>query len=220
MEAPTIPFAALAVALLIMPGPTNTLIATCSAIAGFKRALLLLPCELGGYILAISTYALGLAAIVNATPAALIVIKALAAAVLLVVACRLWLTDGHAENAGDPVGPRGIFFTTLCNPKALVMGLAIVPELAHGHSQRIIPYLVGLCALTPTIGTGWVAMGALLGRGLLRVTSPKRVARLGAAVILGFAMAIIATAALPYCCRCNLRAAGANCPYASSATAH
>jgi threonine/homoserine/homoserine lactone efflux protein len=61
-------FIAACVSLLATPGPTNTLLATSGAEAGWRRSVHLLAAELSGYLLAIATLQFALGPVIASLP--------------------------------------------------------------------------------------------------------------------------------------------------------
>jgi threonine/homoserine/homoserine lactone efflux protein len=192
MESPLV-FVASATALLLVPGPTNSLIATNGAISGLRRTVLLLPAELLGYMVAIVGWGLGLAAVANSVPSAVVIAKLVASGMLVLSAWNLWIFGG---KAGQRRSSRmaDIFLVTISNPKALVFALTIVPYLKDGNLNPALPYLGLLAILILAIGICWSAAGVGLAYGLSSVFSTASFARVGAMVLLGFATALVGTA--------------------------
>src|SRR3954470_22860822 len=113
------------------------------------------------------------------TPALAGILRGLVGAYLLLLAVRLWRRGGLAVARGAAVTPAQVFLTTLLNPKALVFALGVVPFGA----PRVWPYLLGFLLLLASIGTGWIAAGALLGRAAADRGRERVVPRLGATAV-------------------------------------
>ena len=187
-----IAFLASATALLMVPGPTNSLIATNSAIAGLRRTVFLLPAELCAYMIAIVGWGLGLGALARYVPAAIALAELAASAILMVSAWKLWNFGGR-DGYHRGTGSQDVFLVTISNPKALIFALTIVPYLKDGDLRSASPYLAGLGILIPTIGLGWSAMGAGLAHGLKSTVSSEAFARVGAVILLCFALGLVST---------------------------
>ncbi|MFT0860959.1 LysE family translocator [Ancylobacter sp. G4_0304] len=169
-------------ALLGTPGPTNTLLATAGASDGLGRALMLVPAEAAGYLIAITTLGLALGPMVTAVPALGLALRVAVGLYLIWMALKLW--RGGAANAGERViTPARVFLTTLLNPKAMVFALGVVP---FGH-QRVGLYLAGFTVLAMLVALGWVGLGAVLGRAAAAGGCSRLVPRLGAAAVTAFA---------------------------------
>ena len=152
-------FASSVLLLLILPGPTNTLLATSGATVGFRRSLLLLVGELSGYLVSIFLIQFVLGPAMAKAPATALLLRVAAGAYLLVLSIRLWITPFLVSRA--VISLRQLFVTTLLNPKAFVFALVIIPF----SSPRPLRYVALFAAMVPVIGALWIALGALLGRG-------------------------------------------------------
>ncbi len=172
-------------ALLVVPGPTNTLLAASGAAVGVRKSLILLPMELGGYLLAIGIWGhvIGpLAASYSLFPA---VSKLLASAYLAGSAVQLWRGVGADMARGvTPAPPRRVFITTLLNPKALIFALVIFP---HGDLVRQAPYAILFSGLVVCVACGWISAGRLV----MRSSRPALVSRF-AALALGIFAVVLA----------------------------
>jgi threonine/homoserine/homoserine lactone efflux protein len=147
-------------ALLLSPGPTNTLIALGGATRGFRRSLPLIGAELSGYLAAIVPLALVGRPWLEAHPRLALAVRGLAALWILYLAVRLW----HQPVAGAAglITFRRVFVTTLLNPKALVIGLALLPATS---AAGLVPWLLLFAAGVIAVASAWIAAGALVGRG-------------------------------------------------------
>ena len=144
--------------LLIMPGPTNTLLATSGATVGFQRSTPLLLGELAGYIVSILLIEFVLGPTMSRAPSTALMLRAAAGAYLMVLSIKLWTAPFVLAHA--VISLRQVFVTTLLNPKAFVFALVIIP---FGLPQASF-YFSGFTAIVPAIGTLWIVIGTLLGR--------------------------------------------------------
>jgi threonine/homoserine/homoserine lactone efflux protein len=151
-------FLASIIVLLIMPGPTNTLLATSGATVGFRRSIPMLAGELAGYLVAIFLIQFVLGPAMSRSPATALALRLAAAAYLMILSVKLWRTPFMWARA--VVSLRQVFVTTLLNPKALVFALVIIP-FSSPHPGL---YLSIFAATIPLIGTLWISFGTFLGR--------------------------------------------------------
>lgn len=179
-------------ALLLAPGPTNTLMGLAGAQAGLGRVLRLIPAELAGYALAVLPLGWLGAGLVAQVPALAPGLKLLAALWVLSLALRLW----RRPVAGDamPVTARRVFVTTLLNPKALVIGLVLLPGPADlAFAPRLALFLVCVLGVALVWGGAGRALGrisaATVARGVLR--DPVFLVQRVAAVWLGCLSALL-----------------------------
>ncbi len=186
MNAVVLTFVATTLTLLGLPGPTNTLLATAGGLMGVRRAVRLIPAELGGYLSAITIITVVLRPILAANPGLALNLRLVAGVILVVLAVRLWLTPPAAVEG---IRAWQVFVTTLFNPKALVFALSVIPHLIDGELRAALPFMAAFSVMVVAVATGWAALGSLLqGRSL----SPLRIRR-GSAVVLVFFAALISS---------------------------
>lgn len=173
-------------ALLLTPGPTNTLMFLAGTEGGWPRIARLIPVEVAAYLAVI----LPLALLLHGTDgpmARLQPVVAIAAGVwVLHLPIRLWRPEASPQ-AGRVTAAR-IALTTAMNPKGLVMGLVLLP--AAGATPGSFAALVASIAAVALI---WGGMGAMLPRagaaapgiGLLRRAASVWLAGLSAMLVLG-----------------------------------
>lgn len=149
-------------ALLLTPGPTNSLMLLAGAERGFAGALRLISAEVLGYLLTILPLAL-IGASVLEQNLGLRSLVALAAAVwVAVLAIRLWQVPAHRAE-GPVVGAKALFVTTALNPKALIFGLVLLPS-----PDRLAQNLAVFALLVVLVALLWAALGVRLQRGAIR----------------------------------------------------
>ncbi|MGA0540790.1 LysE family translocator [Neotabrizicola sp. VNH66] len=150
-------FMAAALALLLAPGPTNTLLAVAGAQRGWRGALPLIPAEVAGYTGAILAVATVGQSLLHLWPGAATVLTGLAALWVMVLAFRLWRNRGP-EGPAAAIGARTVLVTTLLNPKAAVVALALLPGLSQPGFWPRLTLFLGLVAAAALL---WAGMGAL-----------------------------------------------------------
>ncbi len=170
-------FIASTLTLLALPGPTNTLLATAGGLMGVRRAVRLIPAELGGYLLAICVISVTLRPILAANPGLALQLRLVAGAILVVLAVRMW---SSTPAKVDGIRAWQVFFTTLFNPKALVFALSVIPHLVEGDVAAALPFVAGFAAMVVGVATGW----ALLGSTLPGLSLTPLTIRRGSAVVL------------------------------------
>lgn len=182
-------FSLAAMALLCVPGPTNTLIATNAALIGFRSTLMLLPAELAGYLTGILGWSCGLAIAARIIPSATTYAAVAACCALFVSATKLWRWSEERDSSAGSCR-REIFIVTLVNPKALLFTLSIIPYLRNGQILPALPYLCWLSILIPSIGAIWTMIGAGLALRFRQMASSRAFARIGALVLVFFAASL------------------------------
>lgn len=182
-------------ALLSVPGPTNTLLAAAGAAGGPRRALRLVPAELGGYLVTIGLLCTLAGPLVAGHDTVLMAFRLAAALYIAISAVGLWrpaVVDAGAAPA--PIGPGKVFVATLLNPKGLIFAFVIFPQ---GGPATLLPALAVFSAELLVIGTFWVLLGHLLARSAGRFATPRSISR-SAAVALGvFAVILFGSALAP-----------------------
>lgn len=148
-------------ALLLTPGPTNTLLALSGAAAGFSRALRLTPAELSAYLLVTVPLAAFGAALLAPWPDAARLVKLAAAVWVGILAVKLWRIEA-AHAAPGAITARRVFVTTLLNPKALVIGLALLPR---GDAPDFPLHLGLFAGSVLAVAAIWAGAGAILRHG-------------------------------------------------------
>jgi threonine/homoserine/homoserine lactone efflux protein len=143
--------------LLAVPGPTNTLLFLSGAASGLVRSLKLLLAEAGGYMSVVLPVAILAAPLLDGRPWIAITIKSVAAAWVLFMAYKLW-TRGGSSAQGSVVSLRTMYVTTLLNPKAMIVGLVLIP---HGTAATVLPWAALFLLALVLIAVTWISAGAL-----------------------------------------------------------
>jgi threonine/homoserine/homoserine lactone efflux protein len=161
-------------ALLLAPGPTNTLMGVAGAQRGIGRVVRLLPAELGGYLTSIIPLIWIGAEVLQRLPVAAVVLELAAAVWVMLLAIRLWGLPG--EEARGEVTARRVYVTTMLNPKALVFGLVLLPSPAE---PEFAGRLALFCLSVACVALLWGAAGALSQTGTnggIRLRAVQRIA--------------------------------------------
>ena len=173
-------------AILLTPGPTNTILAASGAAMGLRQARLLPLAEALGYAFAIGFF-LSLANLLADVPQALPLMKAVAAIWLLLSARKLWSLPVVPEMLARSGAFARVLVTTLLNPKAMLVGTLSIPSLLPGQPAL---GLLAFVALSVAAGFGWTLLGASLPVSLRRHSY-----RMAAMIVCGFAVAAAVSAA-------------------------
>jgi threonine/homoserine/homoserine lactone efflux protein len=191
-------FIGVALALLLSPGPTNTLLMYSGAAAGIRRSLSLVAAELCGYSGSIALLVLGLGPIVRKYPIFGVSLRIVAAAYLVAVAVHLWTSRPISGRKSEPLEWRKVFIATLFNPKAVLFAFVVIPHLFDAPLKAAIPYLLMLSALIVFAGALWILLGAILGPVIERIAGRNAAHRLGATAQLFFAAVLIISVVRPH----------------------
>lgn len=171
----TIAFVSAVLALLLAPGPTNTLMGLAGAQGGLVRVIRLIPAELAGYAMAILPLSFLGAAIFQTVPGFESVIKGAAAVWVAILAIRLWRSISTAGQ-GKKISVRRVFITTWLNPKALVFSLVLLPS---PQAEDFVPHLALFAVLAIGVALVWGSLGVMTqisATGIKRLIILQRVA--------------------------------------------
>lgn len=146
-------------ALLAAPGPTNALLALAGARRGVRSALPLIAVGLAAYLGVIVPLLLWGGPMVTAMPVLKPLLAGLAALWVARLAVSLWHMPA-VENGSAAVTAWSVAVTTFLNPKALVMGLVLMPGRQDPAAALAVFALV-----LPPVSLLWITLGAgLLSR--------------------------------------------------------
>lgn len=185
-------FAFAVLLLLLTPGPTNTLLAMSGATRGFKASLPLIGAECAGYFTAIVPLVFLAAPLLIDQPAAALGIKLASTLWVLLLAARLWIRPPSANAQAGTTTVAAVYATTVLNPKALIIGLALIPAAGTGSLEallRPLPYLAVFSLLVVIVATCWLSAGAAILRRLA-TTNPLLFGRVAASCLVAFALSL------------------------------
>lgn len=157
--------------LALAPGPDNLFVLTQSLAFGSRAGLLVVLGLCTGLVFHTAVVALGLAALLRASPNALLLVKLVGAAYLLYLAWMSWRHARDAAHARKPVALRPVqlyrrgVIMNATNPKVALFFLAFLPQFVDpgfGPVTRQILLLGGVFALSTILVFGGIAL--LAGR--------------------------------------------------------
>ncbi|CAH1665283.1 conserved membrane hypothetical protein [Hyphomicrobiales bacterium] len=148
-------FALACASLLATPGPTNTLLATAGAEAGWRPARHLLIAELAGYLLAVTILRAVLGPLIAAQPGFALALQGAVVIYVFHLAVALWRRGRRGAATGRSITFRRVMLTTLLNPKGVIFAFTLLPAAADG----MLTELLVLSAEIVAIGFGWILLG-------------------------------------------------------------
>ncbi|MCD2177144.1 hypothetical protein [Rhizobium sp. C1] len=154
-------FIAAVLALLLAPGPTNTLMGVAGSQGGIVRAARLIPAELAGYLTTILPLTLIGSPFFAEFPVAALILKSAAAVWVMFLAIKLWGRAQATDGIGSVSAGR-VYMTTALNPKALVVSFILLPPFSD---PAFFPRLSAFCALVMAAALVWAGAGNLLSGG-------------------------------------------------------
>jgi threonine/homoserine/homoserine lactone efflux protein len=184
MNLPT--FAIAIVSLLILPGPTNAVLALASTALTLSRCLSLVAAVVSAYLVVIVPVSGIAAPFLNGHPGIAGIVKLISASWVLYLALKL-LVPAPAGGQ-NKLGAGQLFVTTLLNPKAIIIGLTLVPAVQAGPTSAMAIF-AGCATATSAI---WLGLGSLLvGR---HAQMPPAVRHCGCAVLVAFSLTLAVSA--------------------------
>jgi hypothetical protein len=154
-------------AVLLIPGPTNALLATAAHSQGLSKAFWLIPMEWLGYAYGISFWAVFIHLAAPVWPALLLILHITSVAYVFWMAFRLWKTT-HLQQFSQThrnIRPRQLFFSTLKNPKSLLFAAGIFPaETWNSPENCLMVFGIFTLTLIPA-ASFWMIFGRALLTG-------------------------------------------------------
>lgn len=150
-------FAFAVLALLLAPGPTNTLMGLAGAHVGLSRVVRLIPAELAGYATAILPLSFLGVELFQTVPGFGLVLKGAAAIWIAILAIRLWTSLSPGEEAKE-ISAERVYITTCLNPKALVFSLVLLPS---PQTAEFVPHLAMFSAMVVGVALVWGGLGVM-----------------------------------------------------------
>jgi threonine/homoserine/homoserine lactone efflux protein len=169
-------------ALLLAPGPTNTLMGIAGARGGIGAVMRLLPAELLGYITTVLPLAWLGAELLAGSQGAALALKACASAWIMFLSVKLWRMPGE-PGGDDEITPHRVYVTTVLNPKALIFGLVLLPAPVE---PQFLPKFGLFCLMVTGIAVLWGGIGRLTrtdGKGGRRLLLMQRLASIWLAIV-------------------------------------
>lgn len=142
--------------LLLTPGPTNTLMLMAGLERGVIRSIALIPVELAAYFAVITPLALLTQGMAEQFGVLRPVLAVLAGFWVLYLAWSLWREDRRVAD-GRMVTAGRLAWTTLLNPKGVVMGLVLLPA-AGATGAAFVVLALAVCA----VAAFWAVLGGYL----------------------------------------------------------
>ena len=179
------------VIVLIMPGPTNTLLATAGLRSGIRRSAHLTGAEFAGYLLSISCWGYFLSHAATSLTWLPTLLRIASSLYLAYLSVRMWhAADSFSSSAQGTIGVRVLFTATLLNPKAILFAGTIFPVAAFESLAAYLEAMAIFTSLLVPIGLAWIAFGAELGSGRLMRISPARVQRCASIILAAFSLSL------------------------------
>ena len=180
--------------VLVMPGPTNTLLATAGLRRGIRHSAHLTGAEFGGYLVSISGWGYFLSHAATSLTWLPTLLRIASSLYLAYLSVRMWHTSNVLpSSAKRTIGLRVLFTATLLNPKAILFAGTIFPVAAFESLTAYLEAMAIFTSLLVPIGLAWIAFGAELGSGRLTRISPVHVQRCASMILAAFSLSLVWT---------------------------
>lgn len=146
--------------ILMMPGPTNTLLMASGYTCGPARTLPLIATEALGYSIAISAWGFVLIELSARYAGIGTAVKLLCAIYLAYLAVRIASTKLLAsESRRSAVSSKSLLTATLLNPKAFLFASVVFPREVYGTAELYSWALLSFVLIVVQIGFAWAWLG-------------------------------------------------------------
>ncbi|RMP73658.1 LysY/Ygga family exporter protein [Pseudomonas syringae pv. atrofaciens] len=176
--------------LLLVPGPTNSLLLQSGISRGLGMySLKLVAAEWAAYLIQITSWGLSIDAMIENYGWVVVATKVLAVMFLFYISLKLWFSiQQDTDGKPAPISIRALFLATLNNPKGLFFATIIAPAGTFLHLESYGAFMTVFSLVVIPVGITWVALGAFFGRKLPSLLSGNRVNRFVSLVIGLFAI--------------------------------
>ena len=158
------------IAVLMIPGPTNALLASSAHQQGIPKTSLFIPAQLLGYFYAINLWALLIHLCSPVWPNFIHILHVCSAVYVVWLAFHLWkASDLEKHNQHHrSIQPRQLFFSTFKNPKALLFAAGVLPiETWSNPTNFVLVFALFSLVLLPTV-VFWMFFGRAILAGQSR----------------------------------------------------
>jgi threonine/homoserine/homoserine lactone efflux protein len=177
--------------VLLVPGPTNTLLLSSGIKFGVSRSAYLVAAETLGYLTAISSWGFFLLELSRVTPALVGGIKIACALYIAYLAIDMWRSNQTVKNEEHKrMTFRSMYCATLLNPKAILFASGIFPlEAFSSINGFFISVTCFVFTLVP-VAIGWLWLGSTLKGGQNSIFKPAIFLRSASLVLFLFSGAL------------------------------
>ncbi|OTG86759.1 threonine transporter RhtB [Acinetobacter sp. ANC 4558] len=158
------------IAVLMIPGPTNVVLASSAHQQGLTKTSFFIPAEWLGYLYAINLWALLIHLCSSTWPYLVTGLHVLSFGYVCWLAFRLWKLP-HLEEYNQKhhnIRPRQLFFATLKNPKALLFAAGIFPEETWGSVMNFMLVQLIFCMVLIPTALFWMFFGQAILSGKIK----------------------------------------------------
>lgn len=180
------------VLLLVVPGPTNTLLMRAGVLFGFAASWRMAFIECLAYLLQVSVWGAVLFYVSAWSPWVVKVTQTAAICYLLQLSFTLWQRKSTAVDPGtDRFSGLYFFWLTVMNPKGLLIVSFIAPISAFATLQGYARFMTTLALVVIPVGFAWILLGSRFEGGQKAWLTPLRINRATSMVIGCFATLLL-----------------------------
>lgn len=173
------------IAVLMIPGPTNALLASSAHHHGTWQTVRLIPAQLFGYLYGIGLWGLLVHLADPVWPALTSVLHIFGIAYVLWLALRLWKTkhlQAHSQKYNH-IRPQQLFWGSLKNPKAILISTGILPLHTWESVTAYAWVMLAFSAIMIPSALFWIFFGKGILEGRMRGLNADQVYK-GSAMLL------------------------------------
>ena len=182
-------FISFVAAILLTPGPTNTLLASSGIQVGVWKSFRLIPAEAFGYLIAISLWGMLIGSVSHSMPVLPVILKLFSAGYILYLALKLWRTAHAAQTTTEAtIAANSLFIATLLNPKALLFASAVFPSVVWWRLDAYIAHMLLFLLLIIPIAFFWIYLGSILASNKVKWLNQKNLQKTASLLLMSFSI--------------------------------
>ncbi|MFL1500903.1 LysE family translocator [Pseudomonas sp. O64] len=164
--------------LLVVPGPTNTLLMRAGLLFGFAASWRMAFIECLAYLLQVSAWGAALFYLSAWSPWAVKATQLVAVCYLLKLSYTLWQRHNSAvDSSRDRFSGLYFFWLTVMNPKGLLIVSFIAPLSAFTSLQGYVGFMATLALVVIPVGSAWIVLGSRFEGGQQAWLTPLKINR-------------------------------------------
>ncbi|UMZ10594.1 threonine transporter RhtB [Pseudomonas sp. MPFS] len=182
------------VLLLIVPGPTNTLLMRSGALFGFAASWRMAFIEGVAYLFQVSVWGTMLFYISAWSPWVVGAMQIATACYLLQLSCTLWRRKSKSSSPNpnqDRLSGLHFFWLTVMNPKGLLIASIIAPISAFASLKEYTGFMSTLALVVIPVGSAWILLGSRLEGCQKTWLTPVKINRMASVAIGSFATILL-----------------------------
>ena len=177
------------IAVLLIPGPTNALLASSAHLHGFSKTFLSIPVVLFGYAYGISLWALVIHLSMPTWPNLIHILHVVSAAYAIWLAFHLWKKTSLQQHSLKhlQLDRAKLFKSTLKNPKSLLFAAGIFPTWTWESAEYYAWVFAIFCLCLLPCSLFWIYIGRRILAGQIASVTADRLYK-GSAMLLVLSM--------------------------------